>query len=121
VDKTPFSYPGPNPQTKEAAILMMADACEAATKSLNDHSEESIAAMVNKIIDGQVAEGLLREAPISFRDVETVKRLFIERLRTAYHARVAYPSEVKASAAATNDAANTPPPYNGTAAANDKK
>ena len=121
VDKTPFSYPGPNPQTKEAAILMMADACEAATKSLNDHSEESIAAMVNKIIDGQVAEGLLREAPISFRDVETVKRLFIERLRTAYHARVAYPSEVKASAAAANDAANTPPPYNGTAAANDKK
>ena len=121
VDKTPFSYPGPNPQTKEAAILMMADACEAATKSLNDHSEESIAAMVNKIIDGQVAEGLLREAPISFRDVETVKRLFIERLRTAYHARVAYPSEVKASAAAANDAANTPPPYNGTDAANDKK
>ena len=121
VDKTPFSYPGPNPQTKEAAILMMADACEAATKSLNDHSEESIAAMVNKIIDGQVAEGLLREAPISFRDVETVKRLFIERLRTAYHARVAYPSEVKASAAAANDAANTPPPYNGTAAASDKK
>ena len=70
---------------------------------------------------GQVAEGLLREAPISFRDVETVKRLFIERLRTAYHARVAYPSEVKASAAAANDAANTPPPYNGTAAASDKK
>ncbi len=117
VDRTPFSYPGPNPQTKEAAILMMADSCEAATKSLNDHSEESIAAMVNKIIDGQVAEGLLREAPISFRDVETVKRLFIERLRTAYHARVAYPSDVKASA----DAANTPPPYNGTAAASDKK
>ena len=117
VDRTPFSYPGPNPQTKEAAIMMRADSCEAATKSLNDHSEESIAAMVNKIIDGQVAEGLLREAPISFRDVETVKRLFIERLRTAYHARVAYPSEVKAS----TDAANTPPPYNGTAAASDKK
>ena len=52
VDPAPFSYPGPNPQTKEAAILMMADACEAATKSLSDHSEEAIAAMVNKIIDG---------------------------------------------------------------------
>ncbi len=95
VDKTPFTYPGPNPQTKEAAILMMADACEAATKSLSDHSEESIAAMVGKIIDGQVAEGLLREAPISFRDVETIKRLFVERLRTAYHARVSYPSDNK--------------------------
>ena len=95
VDKTPFTYPGPNPQTKEAAILMMADACEAATKSLSDHSEESIAAMVGKIIDGQVAEGLLREAPISFRDVETIKRLFVERLRTAYHARVSYPGDTK--------------------------
>ena len=95
IDKTPFTYPGPNPQTKEAAILMMADACEAATKSLNDHSEEAIAAMVGRIIDTQVTEGLLREAPISFRDVETIKRLFVERLRTAYHARVSYPSVVK--------------------------
>ena len=95
IDKTPFTYPGPNPQTKEAAILMMADACEAATKSLNDHSEEAIAAMVGRIIDTQVTEGLLREAPISFRDVETIKRLFVERLRTAYHARVSYPSDVK--------------------------
>jgi putative nucleotidyltransferase with HDIG domain len=95
VDPAPFSYPGPNPQTKEAAILMMADACEAATKSLSDHSEEAIAAMVNKIINGQVADGLLREAPISFSDVETIKKLFVERLRTAYHARVSYPSDVK--------------------------
>ena len=95
VDPAPFTYPGPNPQTKEAAILMMADACEAASKSLSDHSEEAISALVNKIIDSQVADGLLRETPISFRDVETVKKLFIERLRTAYHARVAYPDAVK--------------------------
>ena len=114
VDKTPFTYPGPNPQTKEAAILMMADACEAATKSLNDHSEEAIAAMVNRIIDGQVTDGLLREAPISFRDVETVKSLFIERLRTAYHARVAYPSDVKPATADNGDAPTaTPPPHSG--------
>jgi len=114
VDKTPFTYPGPNPQTKEAAILMMADACEAATKSLNDHSEEAIAAMVNRVIDGQVTEGLLREAPISFRDVETVKSLFIERLRTAYHARVAYPSDVKPATADNGDAPTaTPPPHSG--------
>ena len=95
VDPAPFSYPGPNPQTKEAAILMMADACEAATKSMTDHSEEAIAAMVNKIIDTQVSDGLLREAPISFRDVESIKQLFIDRLRTAYHARVAYPGDSK--------------------------
>jgi putative nucleotidyltransferase with HDIG domain len=95
VDPAPFTYPGPNPQTKEAAILMMADACEAATKSMSDHSEEAISAMVNKIIDGQVADGLLRETPISFRDVETVKKLFVERLRTSYHIRVSYPDHIK--------------------------
>ena len=113
MDKAPFSYPGPNPQTKEAAILMMADACEAATKSLNDHSEESIAAMVGKIIDGQVADGLLRETPISFRDVETIKQLFIERLRTMYHVRVSYPdgSNPTTAEAPTDNA--TPPPYSG--------
>ena len=97
VDATPFTYPGPNPQTKEAAILMMADACEAATKSMSDHSEEAISTMVNKIIDSQVADGLLREAPISFREVEAIKQLFIDRLRTAYHARVSYPSDVTKS------------------------
>ncbi len=106
VDKAPFSYPGPNPQTKEAAILMMADACEAATKSLTDHSEEAIARMVNKIIDSQVADGLLREAPISFRNVETIKKLFVERLRTAYHMRVSYPSDIKPVEQA-NDAPGT--------------
>ncbi|MBQ9554949.1 MAG: HDIG domain-containing protein [Muribaculaceae bacterium] len=106
VDPAPFTYPGPNPQTKEAAILMMADACEAATKSLSDHSEAAIAAMVGKIIDGQVADGLLREAPISFRDVETIKQLFVERLRTAYHMRVSYPSDIKtADPAETNNSA----------------
>ena len=114
VDPAPFTYPGPNPQTKEAAILMMADACEAATKSLSDHSDEAIAAMVGKIIDSQVADGLLREAPISFRDVETIKQLIIERLRTAYRARVSYPSDVKRNSGEAPAADTTPPPYNGT-------
>ena len=121
VDKAPFSYPDPNPQTKEAAILMMADACEAATKSMTDHSEEAIAAMVNKIIDGQVADGLLKETPISFRDVERVKKLFVERLRTFYHVRVSYPSDATTTAAQTeqsadSEAKSTPPPYNNSAA-----
>jgi putative nucleotidyltransferase with HDIG domain len=120
VDPAPFTYPGPNPQTKEAAILMMADACEAATKSLTDHSEESIAAMVGKIIDSQVADGLLRETPISFRDVETIKKLFVERLRTSYHVRVSYPSDVKAKTA-NEDKNNTPPPHNGAAADSEAK
>jgi len=74
--------------------------------------------MVSKIIDGQVAEGLLREAPISFRDVETIKRLFVERLRTAYHMRVSYPSDIKTAEPAHEPEADdsaTPPPHGDTA------
>jgi hypothetical protein len=114
VDPEPFTYPGPNPQTKEAAILMMADACEAATKSMSNPNEEEITKMVSKIIDNQVTEGLLRETPISFRDVETIKQLFVERLRTAYHVRVSYPGDAKrVETEQTEENDSTPPPYTG--------
>lgn len=91
VDKSKFTYPGPNPQSKETAILMMADAVEAASRSLPDYSRESIDALVDRIIDGQLKDGLFKESPISFRDVETVKETFKKRLATIYHSRVAYP------------------------------
>ncbi len=95
VDPEPYRYPGPNPQTKETAILMMADATEAASRSLKEYSEETIIALVDKIVDGQIAKGLLKEAPLSFRDVEKVKGVFISRLKTMYHARIAYPELIK--------------------------
>lgn len=94
VDKAKFTYPGPNPRSKETAILMMADAVEAASRSLQDYSPESINGLVDRIIDSQEADGLFRESPISFRDVETVKETFKKRLATIYHSRVAYP-EIK--------------------------
>ena len=78
---------------------MMADATEAASKSLTDHSREAICDLVNKIIDGQIANGLLKEAPISFRDVEIIKNTFIERLGTFYHMRVKYPDQIKKKSA----------------------
>ncbi len=95
VDPAPFTYPGPNPRSKETAILMMADATEAASRSLKEHTDESISALVNKIIDGQIAQGLMKDAPLSFRDVETIKKVFISRLRTIYHTRVSYPELIK--------------------------
>lgn len=91
VDKTLFSYPGPNPFTLEQAILMMADAVEAASRSLKEYTEESISTLVNKIVDTQVADGFFRECPITFRDIEQAKQVFIDRLRTIYHTRVSYP------------------------------
>lgn len=95
VDPQPFTYPGPNPQTREASIMMMADAVEAASRSLKDYSEKSIADLVNRIIDGQIADGLHNDSPISFRDITTIKDAFIRRLRTIYHARVSYPADPK--------------------------
>ena len=95
VDPAPYTYPGPNPQTREAAILMMADSCEAATKSLPVPNEENITNLVNKIIDGQVAEGLFNESPISFKDIAVVKASLIKRLLTFYHTRVSYPEDIK--------------------------
>lgn len=91
VDKTKFSYPGPNPQSKETAILMMADAVEAASRSLTDHSAVAINNLVDKIVDTQMAEGLFKDSDISFKDVETVKNTFKKRLATIYHTRIAYP------------------------------
>ncbi len=104
VDPTPFKYPGPNPQTIEASILMMADAVEAASRSLKDHSPESIDALVSKIIDSQVSEGLHNESPISFRDISEIKKSFASTLRTMYHSRIAYPEAVKPVAPDAPDA-----------------
>ncbi|MCM1153509.1 MAG: HDIG domain-containing protein [Muribaculum sp.] len=91
VDPTPFRYPGPNPRSKETAILMMADSVEAASRSLKDYSTQSINALVDKIIDGQMADGLFKDSPISFQDIETIKDTFKKRLATIYHSRIAYP------------------------------
>lgn len=95
IDPAPYTYPGPNPQSKEAAIVMMADACEAAAKSLVEPDEAKIRALVNKIIDSQVADGLFREAPISFSDIDKVKNCLTKRLKTIYHMRVSYPSDIQ--------------------------
>lgn len=91
VSKEPFTYPGPNPFTKEQAILMMADAVEASSRSLKEYTEESISNQVDKIVDGQVAEGYFKECPITFLDIAIAKRVFKERLKTVYHTRISYP------------------------------
>ena len=91
IDKAQFQYPGPNPFTREQAILMMADTVEAASRSLNEYTEESISNLVNKLIDGQVADGFFKECPITFRDIALAKQVLIERLKAIYHTRISYP------------------------------
>ena len=91
VDDLLFTYPGPNPFTKEQAILMMADSVEAASRSLPDYTEKSIRELVNRLIDAQVAEGYFKECPITFRDIAYAKTVLIEKLKTIYHTRISYP------------------------------
>ena len=91
VDDLLFTYPGPNPFTKEQAILMMADTVEAASRSLPDYTEKSIRELVERLIDGQVADGFFRDCPITFRDIAYAKTVLIEKLKTIYHTRLSYP------------------------------
>ena len=86
-----FLYPGPNPFTREQAILMMADTVEAASRSLAQYTEDSICDLVNRLIDQQVADGFFRECPITFRDIAQAKLVLIERLKAIYHTRIQYP------------------------------
>ena len=94
-DKMPneeaYTYPGPLPNSKETAILMMADAVEARSRSLSIYTEESINVAVEQMIDSQIADGQFKDAPISFRDVETVKSVFKEKIKNIYHTRIVYP------------------------------
>ncbi len=96
VDPSFFSYPGPNPETKEQAILMMADSVEAASKSLDNYTDETISKLVNELIDRQVKEGFFRECPITFHDIAVAKQVLIDRLKSIYHTRIKYPEEKKA-------------------------
>lgn len=89
-----YTYPGPLPNSKETAILMMADAVEARSRSLGVYTEESINNAVEQMIDSQITDGQFKDAPISFRDVETVKAVFKEKIKNIYHTRIVYP-EIK--------------------------
>ncbi len=90
-----FTYPGPKPFTRETAVLMMADSVEAASRSLKNYSEEELGKLVEDIIDYQFREGQFNEAPITFRDITTVKEIFRKKLINIYHARIRYPKPVQ--------------------------
>ena len=91
VDPEPFRYPGPNPFTREQAVLMMCDTVEAASRSLKEYTEENISKLVNTLIDRQVSENYFRDCHITFRDITVAKQTLIERLKSIYHTRIQYP------------------------------
>lgn len=94
-DREKFFYPGPNPFSRETAILMMADTIEAASRSLKEYSEESLSTLVDGLIDKQIQEGRYKDVPLTFQEVESIKSVFKQKLQSIYHVRIAYPEEKK--------------------------
>ncbi|MDR1562940.1 MAG: HDIG domain-containing protein [Dysgonamonadaceae bacterium] len=95
VNEAIFSYQGENPDTRETALLMIADSVEAAARSLTDYSEESLKSLIDRIIDSQIADGLLESAPLTFKNIRDIKHVFLERLISIHHVRIKYPEEQK--------------------------
>ncbi len=92
IDPLPFTYPGPMPFTREQAIVMMADTCEAASRALTEYTERSISELVNKLIDSQLEAGYFQDCPITFRDITIAKSVLAEKLKIIYHTRIQYPN-----------------------------
>lgn len=90
-----FTYPGPNPFTKEQVVVMMADSCEAASRSLPHPDEESLNNLVDKIIDRQFTEGLYNDSNITLKEINIAKSVIKYKLKNIYHARIEYPEEKK--------------------------
>jgi cyclic-di-AMP phosphodiesterase PgpH len=91
VDRREFQYSGPRPRTKEAAIIMIADTIEAASRSLEDLSEERVAALIDRMVGERIDGGQLDESPLTFQELQKVKRSILQILLIAGHSRVKYP------------------------------
>lgn len=91
IDEKDFRYPGPKPQFKEAAIMMLADSCEAAARSLARPDPENIRAIVVKIVDAVITDGQFDECDLTLKELTTIREAIIGALTAIYHARIDYP------------------------------
>ncbi len=109
VDPQNFRYPGPDPRTKETAILLLADTCEAAVRSIRPGTREELEKLINRLIDGRVAEGVLNQCELTFKDLQTIREVFIQVLQGVHHPRITYPEPVRPTPEpAAKPAASTP-------------
>ncbi len=91
IDIEKFRYPGPNPFSKETAILMMCDSVEAASKSIKEPTAQAIDSLIDKIISKQMDDGQFMNANITFKDIEVIKKVLKKKLKNIYHLRIEYP------------------------------
>jgi putative nucleotidyltransferase with HDIG domain len=94
INQSGFRYPGPKPQSREAAILMLADGVEASVRSLDEKDEASIREMVDRIVDGRVEDGQLDDAELTLKNIAQIKEAFVQQLLGMYHTRIKYPDNV---------------------------
>jgi len=92
VDEKGFRYPGPRPQTKETAILMLADACEASARAARPANADELSRLVERIVDDRILEGELDECPLTLHDIAAIKVSFVNALQGVFPPRVQYPN-----------------------------
>ena len=97
-----FAYPGPKPQSKETAILMLADSVESAAKVLQEPTAERIRALVDRIVDSKISQAQLDEAPLTLHDIARIKEQFTAVLNGMYHHRIDYPTAPRPDVNATD-------------------
>lgn len=93
VRESDFRYPGPKPQTRENAIIMLADTVEAAARAMPDTSPDKVEALVERLVDARIADGQLDESPLTFADITVIKKSFVKTLNGMFHQRMGYPTE----------------------------
>jgi putative nucleotidyltransferase with HDIG domain len=109
-DPEKFRYPGPKPQSRETAIVMLADSVEAVVRSSRDRSAERIDSLVEAVIAERVAEGQLNECDLTLRDLKTIGESFRTTLRGVYHPRIEYPAPTAAERATAAAVGGSPEP-----------
>lgn len=92
VDPADFRYPGPNPRTKESAIMLLADVCEAAVRAHRPANRDDLHALVDKLITERVLDGMLDASPLTFQELQIIKSIFLQVLQGIHHPRIVYPS-----------------------------
>jgi len=98
VDIEQFTYPGPKPQSRETAILMLADSCEAAVRSRKPTRKQEITDTIQQIIDSKIHTGQLDESGLTFNDIKAIRKVFVDMLQAVFHPRINYPTQLGSGA-----------------------
>ena len=91
VDEALYAYNGPKPYSRETAVVMLVDSVEAAVRSLKNHDKESISELIDRIVEGKIRDNQFSNCNITFRDIDTIKRILKDKMLSIYHVRIAYP------------------------------